>query len=81
MPTWRERSAHVIAKALKDIPMSATEKEVRKLLQGHYPFGQREHHPYKAWCLAVKDALIERGLLDGKKSKTPEPEETKSLFE
>ena len=53
--TWRQRSAEVIARVRAAYP-TVTGEELRKLLRDAYPFGPREHHPYKAWLAEVRRA-------------------------
>lgn len=60
--TWREDCRPIIAKVLAD-NKGKTEKELKKLLQNAYPYGERARHPYKIWCDEIK---CQRGL---KKSK------------
>lgn len=49
---WREYSAQVIARVVADNP-GLPEPELRKKISAAYPFGQRQHHPYKMWLSAV----------------------------
>lgn len=44
---WRRVSAPIIAAVLEKHPEEGPEQ--RKALQDAYPFGPREHHPYKIW--------------------------------
>lgn len=58
--TWYTRAAEVIAGVLATMPATATRKECLEAVRAAYPFGLREHHPYKMWCRAQKDALAAR---------------------
>ncbi len=60
MGLWKDRSAAVIGPALDALPLGATEEECRKALREAYPFGPREHYPYKAWCRECRLALEKR---------------------
>lgn len=61
--TWIQMFHQIIDAALKDVPMTANEKEIRAILFPLYPSGERAMHPYKQWCKAVRVALRERGLI------------------
>ena len=54
---WRVRSRQVIAEVMASMPADATLPQVRKALRDAYPFGGREHHPYKMWCSEQRIAL------------------------
>ena len=53
---WRERSAQVICKVIKDNP-KATIKGLHKKISKAYPFGERKYHPYKIWLDEVHKAI------------------------
>jgi hypothetical protein len=55
-PSWRELAQRVIAEVRRAHPESAG-PELRRLLHGAYPFGQRRYHPYRIWCDEVRRAL------------------------
>jgi hypothetical protein len=57
---WRRQSRRVIEAVLKDVPADAPEKAVREAVSAAYPFGRREHHPYKMWLVEVRHALRQR---------------------
>jgi hypothetical protein len=38
----------------------ATPKEVRQALRDLYPWGERQHHPYRMWCAEVRLELATR---------------------
>lgn len=81
---WRTYSQEAIKEAAtvfadtfnKRISPSCTDDEKKafvKLMDGHYPFGQRKMHPYKAWLserkkvlswiyMSPKDDLVQGGL-------------------
>jgi len=81
--TWRQISAECIAEAYQEIRTAQPDLEPAQILQiisrDHYPFGERECYPYKAWLLAIKDYKVSLGLIQGK-TKHGEPIET-PLFE
>lgn len=54
---WRRLSREVIARTLAGLPPDADEKTTRAALRAAYPFGVREHHPYRMWCAEVKRVL------------------------
>lgn len=54
--TWRESAIRVIEKVI-DQYGTTDPKELKKKLFEAYPFGQREHYPYKVWCEEVKKRI------------------------
>lgn len=72
MGLWSDRARPVIEDTLAALPVGATEKECRRALRDAYPFGPREHHPYKVWCAECKKALEKR--FAPKVKPTPPPE-------
>lgn len=57
---WRLRSRAVIDRVLEQLPADADEHAVKLALRDAYPFGTREHHPYRMWCAEVRAALLRR---------------------
>lgn len=51
--TWREAARPIIAKVLADTK-GQDEKAIKAALFAAYPFGPREHHPYKIWLSEIK---------------------------
>ena len=51
--TWRDLARPVIAKVLSE-NKGAEEKVINRALREAYPFGVREHHPYKIWCDEIR---------------------------
>ncbi len=47
--SWRKIARPIIAEVLLKAPADATEHQLRAALRAVYPFGIREHHPYKIW--------------------------------
>jgi len=45
---WRRQCAPIIARVLAE-NAGKPEAEVRAALRAAYPFGPREHHPYRIW--------------------------------
>lgn len=58
MPSpWYQRSALIIQDALSEAKKKGlNDKETWKLVDSRYPFGAREHWPYKMWLKARKQA-------------------------
>lgn len=46
--TWRDHCRPIIARVLAENEGKSV-KEIRAALKAVYPFGLREHHPYKIW--------------------------------
>ena len=57
--TWKQRAHRIIAQVIADNPTVTEEKAMRKLISAAYPWGQREYHPYKAWCKAVSETFAQ----------------------
>ena len=55
--SWLETSFNVIEKALANVPADADFHTVDQAIAAAYPFGEREHHPYKQWLKARKRVL------------------------
>lgn len=53
---WEARAWAVIQPVL-DAHRGADRATLQRALRGAYPFGIREHHPYKVWCACVRKAL------------------------
>lgn len=74
---WRTRCRPIIAEVLQET-QGKSEKEIRKALTDAYPFGAREHHPYKIWCDEIK---IQRGKRRfGTGPHRPEDKNQQNLF-
>jgi uncharacterized protein (TIGR02996 family) len=54
---WRDESRRVIAATLAALPADATPGDKTKALHDSYPFGERDHWPYRMWCECVREAL------------------------
>lgn len=54
---WREHARNVIRDTLAGLSANADDKIKRAALRDAYPFGPREHHPYKIWCDEVRRVL------------------------
>jgi hypothetical protein len=50
---WRTLAAPIIARVLAETK-GRPEAEVRAALRAAYPFGPREHHPYKIWLDEIR---------------------------
>jgi hypothetical protein len=55
---WRDISLKVIQKVVAQVGTDDL-KALKKALQLAYPFGQRQHYPYKCWLREQKRALAE----------------------
>jgi hypothetical protein len=54
---WRLAARQVIRRVLDGLPANVTEAQARAALNREYPFGTREHHPYRCWLAEVRLAL------------------------
>lgn len=54
---WAAESLRVIRATLKAMPADADYAARKAALTAAYPFGLREHHPYKVWCKCATQAL------------------------
>ncbi len=59
MADWRTRADAAIMRAHVAIPHDATLELRTRMIDEAYPFGTREHWPYKAW-LAARKAYLSR---------------------
>jgi hypothetical protein len=50
---WRRKAAPIIAQVLAETN-GQSEKEIRAALRAAYPFGPREHHPYRIWLDEIR---------------------------
>ena len=57
---WSEESRRRVAECLSSLPEGTPEKACRAALRVAYPFGPRQHWPYKAWSKAARAALAVR---------------------
>lgn len=55
--SWSERARQVIADVHATLPANISFADRRKAIRAAYPFGPREHWPYKAWCKAQRAYL------------------------
>lgn len=53
---WSEISRAVVAEVIAEYKGDDV-RELRRRLREAYPFGRREHWPYKAWLNAVRDGM------------------------
>jgi len=58
--TWRRQAYAVIAAVLAKPDFS--ERETLERIDAAYPFGRREHYPYKAWIKERRHAMVALGL-------------------
>lgn len=76
---WRRRAAPIIAEVLV-ATAGRPENEIRAALRAAYPFGPREHHPYKIWLDEIR-VQTGRGRLSGRQrtmqGRPPEPTDSR----
>ena len=63
--TWYELAMRRIKETAETTDTDDVD-ELEKAIRAAYPFGERAHWPYKAWCRAVNDFMGERRKLAGK---------------
>jgi len=56
--TWRDQARPIIAAVIADVGI-ADRTRLRKALRDAYPWGPREHHPYRIWCHEIRVQLGE----------------------
>ncbi len=74
--TWRDIARPIIADVLKNTE-GKDEKTIKKALYDAYPFGVRQHHPYRIWLSEVQ--IQTKGKRFGKKNNVT-PKEQMKLF-
>lgn len=52
MSYWRRKAQPIIAKVLAETE-GKPEAEIKEALLDAYPFGPRQHHPYKIWLSEI----------------------------
>jgi len=62
MASWGDISRATIQRVHMALPESAGFAERKAAVDAAYPFGTREHWPYKAWCKARRAYLERYGL-------------------
>lgn len=67
---WRAHAAPIIARVLRETSGQSADAR-RKALHDAYPFGPRQHHPYKIWLDEIKRQT-------GRKDTSPEAERTRA---
>ncbi len=70
--SWREHARPIIARVLADT-VGRPDTEVRKALRDAYPFGPRQHHPYKIW---LDEIARQRGTKPPLGTRKPAPPAT-----
>ena len=81
---WRRIAAPIIARVLAE-NAGKHEPEVRAALRSVYPFGPREHHPYRIWLDEIRVQTGRRKLtlrerrMQGRPIPPPDPRQ-KPLF-
>jgi hypothetical protein len=81
---WRRIAAPIIGRVLAD-NAGKPEAEVRAALRSAYPFGPREHHPYRIWLDEIRIQMGRRNLdgrvrkAQGRQPEPPDPRQT-ALF-
>lgn len=83
---WRRRAAPIIARVLAETK-GKPDAEVRAALRAAYPFGPREHHPYKIWLDEIRIQTGRRKIgsrvrrLQGRPPLPPDPRQQMLLPE
>lgn len=78
---WRRKAAPIIADVLA-ATAGRPEHEIRAALRAAYPFGQREHHPYRIWLDEIRVQTGRRRLsgrqsvMQGRPPEAPDPRQT-----
>lgn len=54
--TWRDSAKPIIAKVIAEVGTDDP-KRLKAALRDAYPWGPREHHPYKMWCDEIRVQL------------------------
>jgi hypothetical protein len=57
MSNWRDISRKVIADVHGRLDPNVTFKDRKAAIDGAYPFGPRQYHPYKMWLVERKTYL------------------------
>jgi hypothetical protein len=70
--TWRRQARHIIEDIMGSLSAPLTEKEARAALRDAYPWGERQHHPYRMWCAEVRLDLAVRFPKAKEPEKKPE---------
>lgn len=73
---WRTRARRVITEALASLPADATYDQKRRAINAVYPFGERNHHPYRIWLSEVRAALGPPPRPEPRPVPVPEPAPT-----
>lgn len=61
--TWRETAAAVMAEVYLERSAAGDNKEqIAKAIDAAYPFGSRDHFPYKAWLAERREFFTRHGL-------------------
>jgi hypothetical protein len=75
---WRRKAAPIIAEVLA-ATAGRPEHEIRAALRAAYPFGPREHHPYRIWLDEIRVQTGRRRLsgrqrvMQGRPPEPPDP--------
>lgn len=83
---WRSLAAPIIAKVVAETK-GKTDAEIRAALRAAYPFGTREHHPYRIWLDEIRiqtgrrriDSRVRR--LQGRQPLSHDPRQQALLLE
>jgi hypothetical protein len=54
---WRRAAEPIIKRVILENTAAGDEKALAKALREAYPFGPREHYPYKVWCDEINKQL------------------------
>lgn len=70
MHTWRERCSELIRATIKENE-GKSEREVRAALRAAWPWGPREHWPYRVWLDEIRRQLGKPSHLHKPRKGTP----------
>ncbi len=63
MSRYTESKA-IIAKVHASLPADIPMAERKKAIFDAYPYGERQYHPYKAWCKAQREYFASLGATE-----------------
>ncbi|MCL5743126.1 MAG: hypothetical protein M1541_04230 [Acidobacteria bacterium] len=78
---WRRKAAPIIAEVLA-ANAGRAEHEIREALRAAYPFGLRQHHPYRIWLDEIRVQTGRRPLSGRQRvmqDRPPEPGDSRQV--
>lgn len=73
--SWRDRARPIVDRVLQE-NHGKSEKEIRTALREAYPFGTKQHHPYKIWLDEIDRQMHPRNHLKPFSTIEPNPNQT-----